>query len=79
MSRVNPLWGRYIVLLFKATEFSGTVVSSEEGEMEWINLEDIPNVNVVEDFNDLMKVLNNPDLNEFQYPIDDGEWIVHIK
>ena len=71
--------GRYIVLLFKATEFSGTVVSSEEGEMDWINLEDIPNVNVVEDFNDLMKVLNNPDLNEFQYTIDDGEWIVHIK
>ena len=71
--------GRYIVLLFKATEFSGTVVSSEEGEMEWINLEDIPNVNVVEDFNDLMKVLNNPDLNEFQYTIDDGEWIAHIK
>ena len=71
--------GRYIVLLFKATEVSRTVVSSEEGEMEWINLEDIPNVNVVEDFNDLMKVLNNPDLNEFQYTIDDGEWIAHIK
>ena len=71
--------GRYIVLLFKATEFSGEVVSSEEGEMEWIGLEDLPNVNVVEDFNDLMKVLNDPDLNEFQYTIDDGEWIVHLK
>ena len=71
--------GRYIVLLFKATEFSGGVVSSEEGEMEWINLDELPNVNVVEDFNDLMKVLNDPDLNEFQYTIDDGEWIVHLK
>ena len=28
--------GRYIVFLFKATEFEGTVVSSDEGEMEWI-------------------------------------------
>ena len=71
--------GRYIVLLFKATEFSGEVVSSEEGEMEWINLDELPDVNVVEDFNDLMKVLNNPDLNEFQYTIDGGEWIVHLK
>ena len=71
--------GRYIVLLFKATEFSGGVVSSEEGEMEWINLDELPNVNVVEDFDDLMKVLNDPDLNEFQYTIDDGEWIVHLK
>ena len=71
--------GRYIVLLFKATEFSGEVVSSEEGEMEWINLDELPDVNVVEDFCDLMKVLNDPDLNEFQYTIDDGEWIVHLK
>ena len=71
--------GRYIVLLFKATEFSGEVVSSEEGEMEWINLDELPDVNVVEDFNDLMKVLNDPDLNEFQYTIDGGEWIVHLK
>lgn len=71
--------GRYIVLLFKTTEFSGSVVSSEEGEMEWINIEDLPHVNVVEDFNDLMKVLNDQNLNEFQYTIDNGEWIVHLK
>ena len=71
--------GRYIVLLFKTTEFNGSVVSSEEGEMEWINIEDLPHVNVVEDFNDLMKVLNDQNLNEFQYTIDNGEWIVHLK
>ena len=65
--------GRYIVLLFKTTEFSGSVVSSAEGEMEWINIEDLPYVNVVGDFNDLMKVLNDQDLNEFQYTIDNGE------
>ncbi|MBO6066331.1 MAG: 8-oxo-dGTP diphosphatase, partial [Lachnospiraceae bacterium] len=68
--------GRYIVLLFKATEFEGTVVSSEEGEMEWISLDDLSAINVVEDFHDLMKVMNDPDLNEFQYTIENGEWIV---
>lgn len=71
--------GRYIVLLFKATEFEGTVVSSEEGEMEWISLDDLPAINVVEDFHALMKVMNDPDLNEFQYTIENGEWIVHLK
>ena len=71
--------GRYIVLLFKATEFEGTVVSSEEGEMEWIDLDNLSAINVVEDFHDLMKVMNNPDLNEFQYTIENGEWIVHLK
>lgn len=71
--------GRYIVLLFKATEFEGTVVSSEEGEMEWISLDNLSAINVVEDFHDLMKVMNDPDLNEFQYTIENGEWIVHLK
>lgn len=71
--------GRYIVLLFKATEFEGTVVPSEEGEMEWISLDDLPTINVVEDFHALMKVMNDPDLNEFQYTIENGEWIVHLK
>ena len=67
------------VLLFKATEFSGTVVSSDEGEMEWIDIDNLSKVNVVEDFHDLMKVLNDPDINEFQYTIEDDEWIVHLK
>ena len=68
-----------ILLLFKATEFSGTVISSDEGDMEWIDIDDISKVNVVEDFYDLLKVLNDTDINEFQYTIEDGEWIVHLK
>lgn len=71
--------GRYIVLLFKATKFHGDVVPSEEGEMEWIELENLSKVNVVEDFFDLMKVLNDPSINEFQYTIEGDEWIVHLK
>ena len=71
--------GRYIVLLFKATEFEGTVISSDEGEMEWIDIDDLSKVNVVDDFHDLLKVLNDPDLNEFQYTVEGDEWIVHLK
>lgn len=71
--------GRYIVLLFKTTEFEGTVISSDEGEMEWIDINDLSKVNVVDDFHDLLKVLNDPDLNEFQYTVEGDEWIVHLK
>ena len=71
--------GRYIVMLFKATEFEGTVISSDEGEMEWIDIDDLSKVNVVDDFHDLLKVLNDPDLNEFQYTVEGDEWIVHQK
>ncbi|MCR4929156.1 MAG: 8-oxo-dGTP diphosphatase [Lachnospiraceae bacterium] len=71
--------GRYIVLLFKSDNFSGDVISSEEGEMEWIDLNDIENINAVADFTELMKVFNNPNINEFQYTVEDNEWIPHLK
>ena len=71
--------GRYIVLLFKATEFTGEVVSSEEGEMEWVEVDSLDSTNTVEDFMDLLKVINNPNLTEFQYIIEDGEWITYLK
>ena len=29
--------------------------------------------------NKVVKVLNDPDINEFQYTIEDDEWIVHLK
>ena len=71
--------GRYIVLLFKATEFTGTVISSDEGEMTWIDIDKLSEVNVVDDLFELLKVINNPDINEFQYTIEGDEWIVHLK
>ena len=71
--------GRYIVLLFKATEYSGELVSSDEGAMEWIDIDKLSELNVVEDFFDHLKVINDPDLNEFQYTIENGQWIIHLK
>ena len=71
--------GRDIVMLFKSTDFSGELASSEEGEMEWIDIDKLDEVNVVEDFNELMKVMNDPDINEFQYTIEGEDWIIHLK
>ena len=62
--------GRYIVLLFKAEKFTGDVVSSDEGEMEWVDYTRIPELNTVDDFDDLLRVVNDSDLTEFQYIVD---------
>ena len=71
--------GRYIVLLFKATEFTGTLISSEEGPMEWVDCHHLAEVNTVDDFDDLLRVINDPDLTEFQWLVDGDNWIVSIK
>lgn len=59
--------GRYVVLLFKATQWSGDLISSEEGQMECIKYSDLSVVKTVDDFDDLLKVMNTPELTEFQY------------
>ena len=71
--------GRYVVLLFKATKFSGSLVSSEEGPMEWVDCNHLADVKTVDDFDDLLKVINDPSLTEFQYKVDGDNWNVLIK
>ena len=71
--------GRYVVLLFKVTEYSGTVMSSDEGQMEWIESNRLSEINTVDDFAELMRVINDPALTEFQYLVDGETWTVSIK
>ena len=71
--------GRYVVFLFKATEYSGMVVSSDEGQMEWVESNRLSEINTVDDFEDLMRVMNDPALTEFQYLVDGDIWTVSIK
>lgn len=68
-----------IVFLFKTNQFSGTLVSSDEGEMEWVERKDINKLSVVNDFGDLLKVIDADKLTEFQYVIDKNEWIAITK
>ena len=71
--------GRYIVFLFETEEFEGDLCSSEEGTMHWIEEKELSKVNLVKDFGDLIEVMLNDTLTQFQYVIDDGKWIVEKK
>lgn len=71
--------GRYIVLLFKATKWTGDLLSSEEGQMEWIKYCHLSNVKTVDDFEQLLSVINDPELTEFQYLVSGDDWTVSVK
>ena len=71
--------GRYIVLLFKACEFSGEVTSSDEGQMEWVEYSNLTKIETVDDLEELIHVINNQNLTEFQYLVDGDEWSVSVK
>ena len=71
--------GRYIVFLFSADSFTGEVISSEEGNMHWIKKDELSKVNLANDFYELLQVIIDDNLNEFQYMIEDNEWKIILK
>ncbi|MBQ7359602.1 MAG: 8-oxo-dGTP diphosphatase [Lachnospiraceae bacterium] len=71
--------GRYIVFLFEADEFEGEIISSEEGQMHWVNKKELSNVNLVSDFHELIQVMMDENMCEFQYVIEDGKWKAVLK
>ena len=70
--------GRYLVFLFRTNEFEGELVSSEEGKMEWIRREEMDKFQTVDDLDELLRVMEREELSEFQYVVEDGEWMVRL-
>lgn len=71
--------GRYVVLLFKAEEYRGTLLSSDEGRMEWVDYSRLAEINTADDLEALLHVMNSPDLTEFRYVADGERWGISIK
>ncbi len=58
---------RFITFLYKANEFTGTLKSSEEGEVMWVKRDELESLDLVEDFMELLDVFENPNKQEFLY------------
>lgn len=71
--------GRYIVFLFKADKYKGKLTSSSEGNMHWVRREELSNVNLVDDFYEILQVILDDNLNEFQYIYEGDQWKIQLK
>lgn len=71
--------GRYLVFLFLADQFSGTLHSSEEGKMEWIERSRLNEYSTVSDLEELLQVMEREDLTEFQYLVSGDEWTAVLR
>lgn len=66
---------RYLVFLYKTNQFSGELVSSDEGEVKWVKKADLPQMELAFDLLALLEVFDNDDLSEFYYDRQaDEDW-----
>ena len=65
---------RYIVFCYKATEFTGQLRSSEEGEVSWVEKDQLEKLDLSYDMLPLLEVMEDPVLSEYFYRkrTDDG-------
>lgn len=69
---------RYVVFFYKADQFHGTLTDSEEGPVFWVPREKLQDLPLVEDFMDMVKVMENDELNEFQYYKEADSWKMRL-
>lgn len=66
---------RYVVLLFKASEYSGTLKSSNEGKVFWTKLETLKTMNLAESFDKIIDVFCEDNVQEYIQRKDHDKWI----
>ena len=47
--------------------------------MAWIEYSQLSKVHTVDDFDDLLKVINTPELTEFQYIVEGDKWRISLR
>ena len=66
---------RYIVLLFRAEHYTGTLSDSVEGHNDWYKRSDLPGLPVVDDLLYQLEVMESEEFSEFQQVVENDEWI----
>ena len=65
---------RYLMLYYKTDKFSGKLKSSEEGEVFWINKNDMDKYKLSLDLKRIYKIMMSEELSELIYYEKDGKW-----
>ena len=64
---------RYLVLLYQTNQFKGILKSSDEGNVFWINPDNLSNYKIAKGFDQIYRVFTNSKLSEVFMP-DHNSW-----
>jgi len=71
---------RYMVLLYRADRFSGTLASSGEGEVSWVELNELRSLPLADSMENMLRVFLEEEISEQYYQRQpDGRWVEMLK
>ena len=65
---------RYLVFFFRTDTFSGTLKSSNEGEVFWIEKDNLHNYQLADGFAGMYEVFEQEELSENYYWLENNQW-----
>ena len=69
---------RYLMFYYKTNNFSGKIKSSKEGEVFWINRNDLNKYKLSFDLKRILKVMESDELSEIIYYKKNDKWLSKI-
>lgn len=75
----NDDGSRYMVLLYKTDKFEGNLTSSEEGEVYWISLDEMKQMQLAEGMDKMLQIFQNEEISEYFFYKENGKWIGELK
>ena len=75
----NDDGSRYMVLFYKTDKFEGTLSSSEEGEVHWIELDEMKKTNLADRMDKVLEVFLDESKSEYFFYKENGEWKEELK
>lgn len=76
---INGDGTRYMVLLYKTDQFEGTLRSSDEGEVYWIEKEKLFSAKLAKSMDQTLKLFLDDRLSELFFERDGDEWLPVLK
>lgn len=70
---------RYMVLFYKTDKFESTVTSSDEGEVYWIELEEMKQKKLAYGMDKMLKVFLDENISEYFFYKGNGKWTEELK
>lgn len=70
---------RHIIFLYKTNQFEGELSSSDEGEVWWASLSELPHMNLASSMQTMLKLFCDDTITEQFFYKENGEWIEVLK
>lgn len=75
----NDDGSRYMVLFYRTERFEGELHGSEEGEVRWLELEEMKKMPLANGMDKMLEVFLREDLSEHWFYKENGEWAEVLK